>query len=64
MDTPLPEVHLPGYPVLYVLGPADTQRLCEDDVGEGEGPIRVPTPVEYPPLFRSQDGREAAPYCA
>ena len=64
MDTPLPEVHPPGYLRPDLLSPADTQRLCEDDVGEDKGLLRFPTPAEYPPPFRSQYGREAAPYCA
>ena len=32
MDTPLPEVHPPGYLRPDLPGPADTQRLREDDV--------------------------------
>ena len=63
-EPPPPEVHLPGDPCSDTPGPADTQRLCEDDVGKDEGTIGVPTPANNPPSFRSQYGLEAAPYCA
>ena len=49
MDIPLPEVHLPGYPRPDLLGPADAQPLCEDNVGKYEGPLGVPGSTEYPP---------------
>ena len=63
VQTPLSEVH-----VLRDLGPdisgsADAQRLCEKNVGEDEGYLRVPTPTNNPPPFRGQDSRETAPYC-
>ena len=61
MYTLIPNVHPPGDPSLDLPGPADTQRLCEDDVGKDEGPIVVTGPPEYPLPFRSQYGREAAP---
>ena len=64
METPLPEVHPPGYTHPDLPGPADTQRLREDEVGKDEGPLGFPGPPEYSPPFRSQYGREAAPYCA
>ena len=52
MDTPLLEVHPPGDPRPDLLGPADSQRFCKNNVGEDEGPLRVPTPAEDPPSFR------------
>ena len=64
VDTPLPKVHPPGDPGSDLPGPADAQRLCEGDVDKEEGPLRVPGPPKYPPLFGSQYGHEAAPYCA
>ena len=41
---PLLEVHLPGDLCPDLLGPADAQRLSEDDVGEDKGSLRVPAP--------------------
>ena len=64
METPLLEVHLPGDPCPDLLGPTETQRLREDNIGKDEGPLGVPTPSENPPPFCCQYGREAAPYCA
>ena len=64
VETPLSEVHLPGYLCPDLPGPTDTQRLCEDDMGKDEGPLVVPCPPKYPLPFRSQYGHEAAPYCA
>ena len=63
METPLPEVHPPDDPYPDLLGPADTQHLREDNVVKYEGPLGVPDPPKYPLPFRSQYGREAAPYC-
>ena len=63
MDTPIPEVHPPGDPFPDLLGPADAQRLYEDNVGKDKGSLGVPTPVDYPLPFHNQDVREAAPYC-
>ena len=62
LETPLSEVHPPGYTRPDLLGPADDKRLCEDDVGKEKGSLGVPTPVHYPLLFHGQDGREAAPH--
>ena len=64
MDTPLTEVHPPGDPCPDIPGHADTQHICEENVGKDEGPLVNPGPPEYPPPFCSQYGREAAPYCA
>ena len=64
MDTPLPEFHRPCDLRPDLLGPTDALRLRKDDVGKDKGPLRVLTPAEDPPPFRSQYGREAAPYCA
>ena len=64
MDTPLPEVHLPGDPLPNILGLSDIQRLRKDDVCNNEGTLGVPTPDKDSPPFRSQYGCEAAPYCA
>ena len=64
VDTLLPEVHPPGDPCLDLPGPADAQRLCEDDVGEDKGSLEVPTLFNYPLPFHGQDGREAVPHCS
>ena len=53
-ETPLPEVHPPGDPRPDLLGPADAQRLCNNDVVDYEGPLGVPTPVKNPLPFRCQ----------
>ena len=63
MDIPLLEVHPPGDPHPDLPGPADAQRLCEDDVGEYKGFIGVPTLFNYPFLFHVQYDREAAHNC-
>ena len=42
MDTPIPEVHLPGDPYLDLPVPVDTQGLREEDVGKDKGPTGVP----------------------
>ena len=42
MLAPLPEVHSPRYPCLDLMGPADIQNLCENDVGKDEGYLGVP----------------------
>ena len=63
MNTPLLEVYPPGDMHPDLLGPADTHRLYEDDMGKDGGPLGVPGPPEYPPSFRSQYGREVAPHC-
>ena len=59
---PLPEVYAPRDPCPDFSGLADAQRLCENDVGEDEGSLEVPTPCENPPSFRGQDSREAVPH--
>ena len=64
METPLPEVHLPGDPRLDIPGPADAQHLCGDNVGKEKGSLGVPTPVNYPLPFHGQYGPEAAPHCS
>ena len=64
VETPLPDVHLSGYPSPDLLGPADAQHLCKNDVGKDKGSLGVPTPIEYPPSFRCQNGRETAPHCS
>ena len=64
VQTPLPEVHAPRYPGPDLSGPADNQRLREDNVGEDDGSLGVPTPTENPPPFRGQNCREAVPYCS
>ena len=64
LETPLPEVHPPGDPCPVLPGPADTQRLCKNDVIKEEGLIGIPTPSKRPPPLCCQYGREAAPYCA
>ena len=61
METPLPEVHAPGDPGPDLLGPADAQRLCEDDMVEYKGFLGVTAPFNYPLPFHSQYGCEAAP---
>ena len=63
VKNPLTEVHTPRNPGPDLLGPAYAQRLCENDVGEDEGYLGVPTPTENPPLFRGQDFHETAPHC-
>ena len=63
MDTPLLEVHPPGDHQPDLLFPADTQRLCKNNMGEDEGPLRVPTPAENPPPFHCPYCREVAPLC-
>ena len=64
MDTPLPEIHPPGYLCPDLLGSADTQRLREYNMRTDEGPLGVPGPPDYPLPFRSQYGLEELPYCA
>ena len=59
---PLPEVHPSGDPHPDLPGSADAQCLRENNVGEDKGYLGVPTHTKYPPPFRYQDGREAAPY--
>ena len=63
METPLPEVHLPGDPRPDFLGPPDAQRLSDDEMGKDKGSLGVPIPVNYPLPFHGQYGREAAPHC-
>ena len=60
METPIPEVHLPGYPRPDLLGPADAQRLRKNDVVKDKGYLGISTPTENPPPFCSHYGREAA----
>ena len=62
METPPPEFHPPGDPRPDLLGPADAQRLFENDVGEDEASLGVPTPAKNPLPFHCQYGREAAPH--
>ena len=62
VDTPIPDIHPPGYPRSDILGPTDTQRLSNNNVGEDKGYLGVPTSAEKPCPLRYQDGREAAPY--
>ena len=57
VDSPLPEVHPPIHPCPYLSGPEDAQHLGDDYVSKDEGPLGVTSPSEYPPIFRSQDGR-------
>ena len=64
METPLPEVHSLGDMCLDLFGPTDTQRLRNNKVGKDKRPLGVPTLSDYPPPFRCQDCREAAPYCS
>ena len=64
MDNPLPEFHLPSDPRPDLLGPADAQHLCEDDIGKDKGYLGVPTTAKNPLPFHRQYGREAAPYCS
>ena len=64
MDTPFPEVHLPGDTCSDLHGPMDAQSLREDNMGKDEGPLRVPGPPEYPSPLHIQDCRELDPYCA
>ena len=52
----------PGDPRPDLHGPADTQNLCEDNMGKYEGPLGVPGPPEYPPSLLIQYGREPEPY--
>ena len=63
METSLIDIHLPGDPHPDLLGPADTQRLCNNNVSKDEGSLVVPTPTKNPLPFHSQYGREAAPHC-
>ena len=64
VETPLPEVHPPRDPFPDLPGPADAQRLWENDIGKEKESFGVPDPVKYPLIFHSQDGREAAPQCS
>ena len=49
MDTPLPEVHPPGFTRPDLLGLTDTQRLRKDNLFKDEEPLRFPTPAKDPP---------------
>ena len=49
VETPLLEFHLPNYLRPDLLGPADAQRLFENDVGKDEGSLGVPTPTNNTP---------------
>ena len=62
LKTSLPEVHLPTNPSTNFPGSAYVQRLCENDVGEDEGPLVVTTPSKNPPSFRSQYIHKPAQY--
>ena len=62
VDTPHPEVHLPRYPGLDLLGLTDAQRLRKKNLGKDKRSLGVPTPAKNPLPFRSQDLSEAAPY--
>ena len=62
METPLSEIHPPSYPCPDLSGPADAQRIGEDNVVKDKGPLGVPSTSEYPLPFCSQDGHEPAPY--
>ena len=64
METPLPDFHLPGYPRPDLFGPADAQRLCNNNVGEDKEYLGVPNPIENSPSFHCQDGRESVPHCS
>ena len=64
METPFPDVHPPVDLCPDLPGPTDTHRIREDNVGKEKGLLGVPGPPEYPLTFRSQYGRELAPYCA
>ena len=64
LETPHPYFHPPGDTRLYRSGPADTQHIRKDDVGEEKGYLGVLTPVNYPLPLYDQDGREAAPHCS
>ena len=63
METPLHDFHITGDPRPDLMGPADAQRLYEDDVGKDKGFLGVPTLINYPLPFQGQDGREAVPNC-
>ena len=45
VETPLPEAHPPSDPYPDLLGPADAQRLCKNDVGKEKGHLGVRTPA-------------------
>ena len=60
IETPLPEVHLPGDSRPDLPGPAYARHLCEDGVGKDKGSLGVSTLVDHPLPFHSQDDREAA----
>ena len=64
METPIPDVHPPVDLCPDLPCPTDTHNICKDDVGKDKGLLGVPGPPEYPLTFRSQYGREPAPYCA
>ena len=64
METPLPEFYPPDDPRPDLPGPADAQRLREDNVGNDKGYLGVPTPVDKPLPFHGQDGCESAPHCS
>ena len=64
METPLPEVHLPDNLRSDLPGPANAQRLREDDLGKDKGYLGVQTPVNYPLPFHGHYGREAEPHCS
>ena len=56
METPLPEVYPSCDLPPDLPGPADDQRLCEDEVVKDKGSLEVSTPVDYTLPFLIQDG--------
>ena len=63
VETSLPEVHPPCYPVSYLPGPEYAQRLCKNDVRKDEVSLRVPTPTNNTLPVRGQYFCEPMPYC-
>ena len=51
MDIPQLEVHPPCFSYPDIPCPMDTQYIGKYDVGKDNGPLRVPSPVEDPPII-------------
>ena len=64
VETPLPEIHLPGDPHPDILCPIDAQRLCKKNVGEDKRTLGFPSPANNPPPLHCQYFCEAASHCA
>ena len=62
MNAPLPEVQSEVYPRPYIPGLAGAQCLCQDHMGEDEGFLGIPLPVDHPSPLHSQDCSKPALY--